>query len=289
MSSVAGSRPKKGAYGLRLGGPEVLTKDLFILNGRTIIITGGAGAVGISVAGSILESGGDVICFDRAVVFPAEDWARLQSIAKEHGTQVAYHIGNVTDSQTVNKIFDVAVSAMRFPLRGLVACAGISHGSSALDYDINDFRRVVEINLNGTFICAQAAARIIAKQQVPGSVVLIASMSGSVSNKGVDTAAYNSSKSAVLQLGRSLAAEWGCREGFPQIRVNTLSPGYIKTALTAKDMLIPGREAEWSADNMLNRMSYADEYRGPVIFLLGDASSFMTGADLKVDGGHTAW
>ena len=92
-----------------------------------------------------------------------------------------------------------------------------------------------------------------------------------------------------MQLGRSLAAEWGCREGHPQIRVNTLSPGYIKTALTAADMLIPGREAQWSADNMLNRMSYADEYRGPVIFLLGDASSFMTGADLKVDGGHTAW
>jgi NAD(P)-dependent dehydrogenase (short-subunit alcohol dehydrogenase family) len=93
----------------------------------------------------------------------------------------------------------------------------------------------------------------------------------------------------VLQLGRSLAAEWGCREGKAQIRVNTLSPGYIKTALTAKDMLIPGREEQWSADNMLNRMSYADEYRAPVIFMLSDGSGFMTGADLRVDGGHCAW
>lgn len=93
----------------------------------------------------------------------------------------------------------------------------------------------------------------------------------------------------MLQLGRSLAAEWGSRVGYPQIRVNTLSPGYIKTALTVGALEKPNREQEWSADNMLNRLSWADEYRGPVMFLLGDASSFMTGADLRVDGGHTAW
>lgn len=93
-----------------------------------------------------------------------------------------------------------------------------------------------------------------------------------------------------MQLGRSLAAEWGSRIGSSQIRVNTLSPGYIKTALTVWALEEkPHREQEWSADNMLNRLSYADEFRGPIMFMLGDASSFMTGADLKVDGGHTAW
>ena len=99
--------------------------------------------------------------------------------------------------------------------------------------------------------------------------------------KGLDTAAYNASKSAIVQLGRSLAGEWGAREGQPQIRVNTLSPGYIKTALTANDMLIPGRERQWSSENMLNRLSYPDEYRGPAMFLLSDASSFMTGIILQ--------
>ncbi|KAL1985498.1 hypothetical protein VTN96DRAFT_7828 [Rasamsonia emersonii] len=128
------------------------------------------------------------------------------------------------------------------------------------------------------------------KQGVSGSMVLVASMSGSITNKGADTSPYNSSKSAVLQLGRSLAAEWGSRPGHPLIRVNTISPVYIKTAMTV-DILAakPNREQEWSSENMLNRLSTTDEYRAPIIFLLSDGSSFMTGADLRVDGGHTAW
>lgn len=92
-----------------------------------------------------------------------------------------------------------------------------------------------------------------------------------------------------MQLARSLAAEWGSRSGTPSIRVNSISPGYIKTRLTSETLAEPGREKEWSEDNMLNRLSTADEYRGPAMFLLSDASSFVTGSDLRVDGGHTAW
>jgi NAD(P)-dependent dehydrogenase (short-subunit alcohol dehydrogenase family) len=93
----------------------------------------------------------------------------------------------------------------------------------------------------------------------------------------------------VLQLARSLAAEWGSRIGSPSIRVNSISPGYIKTRMTSETLSEPNREKEWSEDNMLNRLSTADEYRGPAMFLLSDASSFVTGSDLRVDGGHTAW
>lgn len=107
--------------------------------------------------------------------------------------------------------------------------------------------------------------------------------------KGVDTAAYNASKSGVLQLGRSLAAEWGSRKGMPLIRVNTLSPGYIRTAANEEALRKPGMEEQWTSDNMLYRLSRVDEFRGPILFLLSDASSFMTGADLRVDGGHCAW
>lgn len=107
--------------------------------------------------------------------------------------------------------------------------------------------------------------------------------------QGVDTTAYNSSKSAVVQMARSMAAEWGSRIGYPSIRVNSISPGYIKTRLTSETLSEPNREKEWSEDNMLNRLSTADEYRGPILFLLSDASSFVTGADLRADGGHTAW
>lgn len=90
-------------------------------------------------------------------------------------------------------------------------------------------------------------------------------------------------------MARSLAAEWGGRVGCPLIRVNSISPGYIKTRMTMDSLQEPNREEEWSADNMMNRLSYADEYRGPAMFLLGDSSSFVTGSDIRVDGGHTAW
>jgi NAD(P)-dependent dehydrogenase (short-subunit alcohol dehydrogenase family) len=98
--------------------------------------------------------------------------------------------------------------------------------------------------------------------------------------------AYNPSKAAVIQLARNLAAEWG-QYG---IRVNTLSPGYILT-----DMLqslfdeFPERRDQWPKENMLNRLSLPREYRGAAVFLLSEASSFMTGSDLRIDGGHAAW
>lgn len=178
----------------------------------------------------------------------------------------------------------------RYPLRGLVACAGISDGGSSLDFPMERTKRLLDVNVAGTFACVQAAANIMQRSpDVSASIVLIASMSGHVSNKGVDTAMYNASKAAVLQLTRSLAAEWGSRPGIPLIRVNSISPGYIETRMTEQTLSEPGMRELWEGDNMLNRLSYADEYRGPIVFLLSDASSFVTGADIKVDGGHTAW
>lgn len=90
----------------------------------------------------------------------------------------------------------------------------------------------------------------------------------------------------MLQLARNLAMEWGPHG----IRVNTISPGYIVTAMTAPLFeKFPDRKENWPKDNMLGRLSYPEEYRGAAVFLLSDASSFMTGADLRMDGGHTAW
>ena len=106
------------------------------------------------------------------------------------------------------------------------------------------------------------------------------------SETDVDTSAYNASKAGVIQLARNLAAEWG-EHG---IRVNTISPGYIVTAMTAGLFdAFPERRTDWPNANMLGRLSYPNEYRGAAVFLLSDASSFMTGADLRIDGGHCAW
>ncbi|KAI8711961.1 hypothetical protein NCS52_01461200 [Fusarium sp. LHS14.1] len=273
----------------RQGGPYIRSLDLFRLDGLTIIITGGAGYLGIEVAGTILETGGDVVCLDVLDKPPAEPWSQLNNLAKQHDGQISYQQLDVTNARAIPETFASFVPGLRYPIRGFVGCAGVSDNGPAQEFSIERFRRLMEINVTGTFAVAQAVALEMKKASVDGSMVLVASMSGTVVNKGVDTAAYNSSKSGVLQLARSLAAEWGSRKGMPLIRVNSLSPGYIRTPATAEALKKPGMEEQWTGDNMLYRLSLVDEFRGPVLFLLSDASSYMTAADLRVDGGHCAW
>ncbi|KAL4890297.1 hypothetical protein BDV59DRAFT_184711 [Aspergillus ambiguus] len=271
------------------GGVSVPTKSLFRVDGRSIIITGGIGFLGLSLAESILESGGDAYCLDYHDEPRQETWEPLKKIAAEYDGVVSHHQCDVTDEESLQKAMASVVAKIRYPIRGLVACAGVSDKGPSVEFPVERFRELMDINVAGTFLAAQAVAREMRKSNVSGSMVLVASMSGTVVNQGVDTAAYNSSKSAILQLARSLAAEWGSRVNMPLIRVNTLSPGYIRTSATAETLRVPGIEELWSGGNMLNRLSTVDEFRAPVLFLLGDGSSFMTGSDLRVDGGHCAW
>lgn len=179
-----------------------------------------------------------------------------------------------------------------------MCCAAISGESDACDYSADIFRRILDVNIMGTFLTARAAANEMHRANVTGSIVLIASMSGHVSNKGINTSAYNASKSAVHQLARSLAAEWGHpqntfpgstatatnpnpssepRPVYPCIRVNTLSPGHIDTPLS-EAARARGLTDEWAHQNMLGRISQPEEFRAPVLFLLAEGSSYMTGA-----------
>ncbi|KAF9873837.1 short chain dehydrogenase reductase family [Colletotrichum karsti] len=273
----------------RQGGSHIRSLDLFRLDGRTIVITGGAGYLGIEVAGTVLEAGGDVVCLDIVASPPEEPWSNLADLAKQHDGKICYVRLDVTDAKAISDTFAKFVPGLRYPIRGFVGCAGVSDNDPAHEFSIERFRRLMEINVTGTFAAAQAVALEMKKADVSGSMVLVASMSGTNVNKGVDTAAYNSSKSALLQLARSLAAEWGSRKGMPLVRVNTLSPGYIRTPATTEALQKPGMENQWTGDSMLYRLSLVDEFRGPVLFMLSDASSFMTAADLRVDGGHCAW
>ncbi|RSL43678.1 hypothetical protein CEP54_014991 [Fusarium duplospermum] len=235
----------------RQGGSHIRSADLFRLDGRTVIITGGAGYLGIEVAGSILETGGDVICLDVLENPPAEPWSQLNDLAKKHDGQISYQRPDVTNAQAIPETFASFVPGLRYPIRGFVGCAGVSDNGPAHEFSIERFRRLMEINVTGTFAVAQAVALEMKKANVDGSMVLVASMSGTVVNKqGVNTAAYNTSKSGVLQLARSLAAEWGSRKGMPLIRVNSLSPGYIRTPATAEALKKPGMEEQWTGDNM---------------------------------------
>ena len=168
-----------------------------------------------------------------------------------------------------------------------MACAGIMQTYSALDYPIDKFRKMLDVNTVGVFITAQAAARIMMHQKdVQGSIVLIASMSGTVVNRDQQWVAYNTSKAAVLQMARNLAAEWGPHN----IRVNTISPGYIRTNLVSGQLdADPDMLSRWSDANPLGRIGQPYEVRGVAVWLGSSASSFCNGADIIVSGGHTIW
>ncbi|KAJ4401524.1 hypothetical protein N0V91_007828 [Didymella pomorum] len=288
---------------------QLATQDLFRLDGRTILVSGGAGAVGVVLGKAILESGGDVVFLDQLPSMPEDNWRDILASTEASNSEARYQQLDVQDELTITAAMNQIRSGLRRPIRGLVTCAAISGESDACRYPAAIFRQILDVNITGTFLVARAVANEMHRANVTGSMVLIASMSGHVSNRGINTSAYNASKAAVHQLARSLAAEWGHpqntfpgstatatnpnpstepRKVCPPIRVNTLSPGHIDTPLS-EAARVRGLTDEWANQNMLGRISQPEEYRAPVLFLLSAGSSYMTGADLRVDGGHCAW
>ncbi|KAJ9093841.1 hypothetical protein QFC21_006212 [Naganishia friedmannii] len=266
---------------------DVPALDLFSLAGKAVIVTGGARGIGLCIGTSLLEARcAHVYCCDVLPEPNAEEWAKAKLVARRFGGKISYTRLDITNVDMVNEAFEQIYEESECEVSGLLAAAGIQQMIPALDYPAEDFRRIMDVNVAGTFFTIQAAARQMQKRQIAGSIVMIASMSASIANKGLTCLAYNTSKSALLQMCRSAAAEWG-QYG---IRVNTVSPGYVRTAMT--DQLLAQRtdlEEEWLRGSMLNRLSTPDEYRGPILYLLSKASSFTTGADHLVDGGHTAY
>ncbi|KAK4170359.1 hypothetical protein QBC43DRAFT_4513 [Cladorrhinum sp. PSN259] len=269
--------------------PKTLRKSfsgLFSLESRVILISGGARGVGLTQASALLQAGAKVHALD-ILQDPSGDPNSDFSIVKKTypSASLTYHQVDTRDQQTLNAVVS-GIAKQEGRLDGLIAAAGIQQETPALEYTKDDSDRMLSVNVTGVLLTAQAVAREMVKREKGGSIVLIGSMSGTVANRGLICPVYNASKAGVIQLARNLASEWG-QYG---IRVNTLSPGYIVTAMTAGLFdAFPERRKAWPDANMLGRLSYPEEYQGAAIFLLSDASSFMTGADLRIDGGHCAW
>lgn len=257
----------------------------FSLAGKVILVSGGARGLGLTQAQALLEAGATVYALDR-LPEPSADFAPIAEQAKKNfGTSLEYRQIDVRDVKKLHEIVE-EIANKEGRLDGLIAAAGIQQETPALEYTAEDANRMFEVNITGAMMTAQAAAKQMIKFGKGGSIVLIASMSGTVANRGLICSAYNASKAGVLQLARNLAAEWGEHK----IRVNTISPGYIVTAMVEELFKqYPERRETWPTQNMLGRLSKPEEYRGAAVFLLSEASSFMTGADLRIDGGHSAW
>ncbi|KAF2755023.1 NAD(P)-binding protein [Pseudovirgaria hyperparasitica] len=257
----------------------------FNLTKKVVLVTGAARGLGLVQAEALLEAGATVYALDR-LSEPSELFAPIaERAAKELGTSLHYTQIDTRDVAALHAII-ADIGAKEGRMDGLIAAAGIQQETPALEYSAEDANRMFQVNITGTMMTAQAVAKQMIKFGNGGSMAFIASMSGSVANRGLICSAYNASKAGVIQLGRNLASEWG-EHG---IRVNTISPGYIVTQMVEELFKeYPERRETWPTQNMLGKLSKPEEYRGAAVFLLSDASSFMTGADLRIDGGHTAW
>ncbi|TWU71273.1 hypothetical protein ED733_000550 [Metarhizium rileyi] len=263
----------------------------FHLGGKVFIVTGGARGLGLAIAEALVEAGGKVYCLDMQEK-PDKEWDEAKSrVVPEWGGSLSYKQQDVRDTKHLGDLV-AQIADDNGQLNGIVAAAGIVQTTPALEYELEDVTRMLATNYTGVFMTAQAGARVMMKYRCRGSICLIASMSGVVANKGMLSPVYNSSKAAVIQLARNLAMEWSPvrADGSGGIRVNCLSPGHIETpmvlGLFEKD---PGLRETWTKENMLGRLATTSEFKGAALFLISEASSFMTGSNLVIDGGHTAW
>lgn len=245
------------------------------LSGRVALVTGASGGLGSHFARLLAANGA-------AVALAARRHDRLAALAAEivatGGRAVAVPM-DVTDGASVRAGFDAAEAALG-TVDLLVANSGIAgRGGWLLDVEETDFSRVIEVNLTGVFRTAREAARRLVAARRPGSIVVVASIIAFATAPGV--AAYGASKAAVVHLVRSMALEWA-RYG---IRVNALAPGYIPTELN-RDFLASDAGERIRARIPMRRFGDPADLDGALLLLASDASRFMTGSVLAVDGGH---
>lgn len=250
----------------------------FALDGRLAMVTGGASGIGLAIAVGIAEQGGSVGLLDR----PGADFDAAIAQVKAAGGQVLALEGDVTDKASI----DTAVARLESefgPLTFAVNAAGIANAAPAEEMTLEQWSTLYDIDVTGVFLSCQAEAQAMLANG-GGAIVNIASMSGSIVNRGLQQAHYNSAKAAVVHLSRSLAVEWAERG----IRVNALSPGYTATPMNTRPEMVDRMKA-FAEQVPMQRVAEPREMAGPAVFLLSDAASYVTGIDLLADGGHTAW
>ena len=246
-----------------------------LVAGRVCVVTGGARGIGLAVVEAVAARGVGVLCVDQADA----DVGPATAVCREAG--VAFdHVGvDVRDQGAVRQALGRAAELGQVSYA--VNCAGVDGLEESATVSAQAWNRVLDVDLDGVMYACQAEYELMAGHG--GSIVNIASMSGHVVNRGVTHAAYGGAKAGVIHLSRALAVEWAAAG----IRVNSVSPGYTLTAMTRRNA--PEVNAEFAAQTPLGRLAEVEEVAEPVVFLLGERASFVTGTDLLVDGGFCAW
>lgn len=249
------------------------------LVGRHAAVTGGGRGIGAVIAARLAAEGADVAILD--LLDDADQTA--ERIAAESGQRARAFRCDITDEADVDAAFASVEEFFGQPVDVLVTAAGIAHNIDAHEASAAQFRKVIDVNLTGTFLTAARCARRLIETGRSGAIVTIASMSGHVVNVPQPQAAYNASKAGVIMLTKSLALEW-IRYG---IRVNAISPGYIGTAMTRQVIESdPDMWAEWERRIPLGRVGNPEDLLPLAAFLASDESAYLVGSDIVADGGY---
>ena len=250
------------------------------LDGKGIFVTGGARGIGKSVAIAFAQAGANVAIVD-IDIDEAEKVA--EEIAKDYSVKTIAIQTDVTDPAQVDSMVAKVISAFG-KLDAAFCNAGICINKSALEMTFEEWKKVIDINLTGVFLTARAAGKAMIENG-GGSIINTASMSGHIVNVPQPQCAYNASKAGVIQLTKSLAIEWAKKN----VRVNSLSPGYIGTELvTGSPNLVPLID-QWNSMAPMGRLGKPEELQSICVYLAGDTSSFTTGSDFIVDGAFTCF
>lgn len=249
-------------------------KDLFDLTGKTAIVTGGSRGIGKEMAEALAEAGASLMLCARRAEWLDETVNQFRA----NNYNVTGKVCDVVNPEDVQAVVDETVRTFG-KIDILINNAGTSWGAMPEDMPLDKWKQVIDINLTGCFLFAQAAGREMLKHN-SGSIINIASIAGLTSSaNGPFYAGYVASKAGLIGLTRELAASWG-RRG---IRVNAIAPGFFHSRLA--DAVIDIYERSIQENNVIPRIGEEGELKGITVFLASEASSYVTGQTIAVDGG----
>lgn len=252
--------------------------DQFRLDGKVAIVTGASSGLGVTFAETLAEAGADVVLGARRTDKLDETRKKVESLGRRC-VAVATDVTRYADCEAL-------VAAAAAELGGpdiLVNNAGIGHAAPAHREDPADFARVLDTNLTGAYHMAQAFGRALIAAGRPGAIVNVSSALA-LTGSEIPQAAYSSSKAGLLGLTRDLAMQWSARRG---IRVNALAPSFFRSELTDPLLADETGLRKVLSRTPLGRVGEARELAGPLLLLVSDAGSYITGVTLPVDGGWT--
>lgn len=249
----------------------------FDLKGKRAFVTGGGSGIGRCACEALASCGVDIAIVD---INKQAATAVADKICAKYNVKAIPIATDITDQKQVESM----ISKIMDSLGGLDIAynnAGIAIHQAIEELSLENFERVLSVNLRGTLLTAQAAARVMIAQKTGGSIINTVSICGRIINKPQKSSAYCISKGGLLQMTKAMAVEWAKYN----IRVNSISPGYVYTDLIKDSPNVP----IWEDLTPMKRLANAEDIVGALIYLASDASAYTTGCDILVDGGYTCW